>query len=304
MQSKKYMSFISLILLVTLLVSGCSSAQAAKPSAMEYTDGLGRTVSLSNTPETIISMAPSNTEILYAIGAGKQLVARDEFSDFPEEAMSLPSIGGSMGKYSLEQIAALKPDLVLAAEINTPEQIKSLEEINITVYYLANPTTLDEMYTNLEIVAKLTGHENETAKLITDLKKRVDVVLSASKPGQPVKVFYELDGSDIAKPWTVGKGTFADYLITLAGAENIGAAAGDGWLQMSQEAILAADPGIIILGDSVYGVTAESVAARPGWSAITAVKNNKILPFDDDLMSVPGPRLVDGLEEIYKIVNQ
>ena len=101
----------------------------------------------------------------------------------------------------------------------------------------------------------------------------------------------------------MGKGTFADQIISLAGAQNIGSLAGDGWLQMSQEAILAANPDVIILGDSAYGVTVESIAARPGWEITHAVQNNQVFPFDDDLMSLPGPRLVDGLEAIAKIIN-
>ena len=270
---------------------------------VEYTDGLGRTVNLPAKPVKIISLAPSNTEILYAVGAGSQLVGRDEFSDYPSEAANLPTVGGSMGKYNLEQIVALKPDLVLAAEINTPEQIKALEDLKINVYYLANPKDFPGLFTNLTTVGKLTGHEKEAADLVASLQKRVDAVTSAAKPEKPLKVFYELDGSDVAKPWTIGKGTFADMIITMAGGENVGSAAGEGWLQMSQEAILAGNPDLIILGDSAYGMTAESVASRPGWEGTTAVKNNAVVPFDDDLMSLPGPRLVDGLEAIAKLVN-
>lgn len=304
MTDKRLLNIISLITILSLLLAGCASATSGQSGKMEFVDGLGRTVTLAGTPKTIISLAPSNTEILYAIGAGPQMIGRDEFSDYPEEAKSLTSVGGSMGKYSIEQIAALKPDLVLVAEINTPEQVKTLEDIKINVYYLANPKDLDGMYTNLETVGKLTGHEKESTDLIATLKTRVDAVLAAKTSAQPVKVFYELDGSDTAKPWTIGKGTFADILITMAGAENIGSSAGEGWLQMSQEAILTANPDFIILGDSAYGMTAESVASRPGWDQINAVKNNRVLPFDDDLVSLPGPRLVDGLEAIAGLIKQ
>lgn len=301
--SRKFFNLLAGILLLTFLLSGCKSALPSAQSSIEYTDGLGRTVSLPAKPVKIISLAPSNTEILYAVGAGSQLVGRDEFSDYPSEAANLPTVGGSMGKYNLEQIVALKPDLVLAAEINTPEQIKALEDLKINVYYLANPKDFPGLFTNLTTVGKLTGHEKEATDLVASLQKRVDAVTSAAKPKKSLKVFYELDGSDVAKPWTIGKGTFADMIISMAGGENVGSAAGEGWLQMSQEAILAGNPDLIILGDSAYGMTAESVASRPGWEGTSAVKNNAVVPFDDDLMSLPGPRLVDGLEAIAKLVN-
>src|SRR5688572_9216804 len=162
-------AFLALMLFLT----ACGSPVGGTTG---LTDGLGRNVVLPQAAQRVVSLAPSNTEILFAIGAGSQVVGRDEFADYPEEAKSLPSVGGSMGNYNLEQITALKPDLVLAAEINTPEQVKAIEELGLAVYYLSNPKTLEDLYTNLEIVAKLTGHEADAAILITSLKARVAAV--------------------------------------------------------------------------------------------------------------------------------
>ena len=144
---------------------------------MTFTDGLGRTITLSGPAQRVVSLAPSNTEILFYVGAGAQTIGRDEFSDYPAEALELPTIGGSWGGYNLEAIVALKPDLVLAAEINTLEQVQALADLGLTVYYLSNPVTLPEMYGNLEIVARMTGHEAETALLIESLKARVLAVV-------------------------------------------------------------------------------------------------------------------------------
>jgi iron complex transport system substrate-binding protein len=154
------------LLTSTLVLAACAPAAAPATSGMTFTDGLGRTVTLTGPAQKVVSMAPSNTEILFAVGAGSQVAGRDEFSDYPAEAKSLPSIGGSMGQYSYEQVAALKPDLVLAGGINTPEQVKALEDLGMTVFYLGNPSTLEELYTNLELVAKLTGRESETGALV------------------------------------------------------------------------------------------------------------------------------------------
>jgi iron complex transport system substrate-binding protein len=261
-------------------------------------------VTLPAPAQKIVSMAPSNTEILFAIGAGSQVVGRDEFSDYPEEAKSLPSIGGSMGQYSYEQVAALKPDLVLAGGINTPEQVKALEDLGINVFYLGNPSTLEEMYANLELVARLTGREAEAAALVESLKVRVKAVDDklAGVTEKPV-VFYEIDASDPNSPYTAGSGTFVDQLIARAGGTNLGAQMKDQWAKISLEKIVVADPAIIILGDSAYGETPEKLAARAGWSEIDAVTNNRVLPFDDNLVSRPGPRLVDGLEALALAIH-
>jgi iron complex transport system substrate-binding protein len=158
---------------------------------------------------------------------------------------------------------------------------------------------------NIQTVGTLTGHTDEAKALTASLQKRIDAAVASVKPGEPVKVFYELDGaSDPAKPWTVGSGTFIDELITLAGGVNVAAAAGPGYLQLSQEALVLADPQVILLGDGAYGVTKESLAARPGWEGLSAVTNDRVVTFDDNLVSRPGPRLVDGLEQIIQILGQ
>ena len=289
-------------LLAILVLTACSSLSPAFGN-MTFTDGLGREVKLNGPAQRIISMAPSNTEILFAIGAGNQVVGRDALSDFPEEAKKLPDIGSTFDALNTEQIVALKPDLVLAAEINTPEQVKQLEDLGLTVYYLKNPLTLEEMYANLEIVAKLTGHEKEAATLIDSLKKRVAAVDEKIAPiSSRPNVFYELDATDPAKPYTAGKGTFITQLIERAGGHNI-AADIDGYPQMSLEQVVAADPAFIILGDARYGVSPESIAQRPGWENLNAVKNGQVVPFNDDLVSRPGPRLVDALEELAKLLR-
>lgn len=274
----------------------------AEESSLTFVDDAGRTITLNGIPQRIVSLAPSNTEILFAVGAGGRVVGRDEFSDYPEEAASIPSIGGSMGEFSVEAIVALEPDLVLAAEINTPELIHQLEDLGLTVYYLRNPTTLEEMYTNLANVAKLTG--DDASELIASLQARVAAVDEKIAPlSSRPSVFYEIDATDPNKPWTYGPGTFGDLLIERAGGSNIGNIAFDPYPQLSLEQIVVANPSFIILGDSMWGVTPESVLEREGWSTIYAVQNNQIFPIDDNLISRPGPRLVDGLEAIAKILR-
>ncbi len=277
-------------------------ATEAAPNGLTFTDDMGREITLAGTLERIVSLAPSTTEILFAVGAGDQVVGCDEFSDYPEEAKALPSIGGSFGEYNVEAIVALNPDLVIAAEINTPELVKQLEDLGVTVYYLGNPLTLEEMYTKLETVGHLTGHN--VSDLVDSLKARVAAVDEKIAPlsARP-NVFYEIDASDPSKPYTYGPGTFGDLLITRAGGYNIGNVTTDAYPQLSLEQIVVENPSIIVLGDSMWGVTPQSVLERAGWESIEAVKSEQIFPIDDNLISRPGPRLVDGLEALAKILH-
>jgi iron complex transport system substrate-binding protein len=291
-----------LTLFFTLFLTACGSLAPAAGN-LTFTDGLGREVKLEGPAQRVVSLAPSNTEILYAIGAGSQVVGRDQLSDYPEAAKAATDIGPSFEALNTELIVSLKPDMVLAAEINTADQVKALEDLGLTVYYLKNPVTLEELYGNLEIVAQLTGHESEAAQLIEDLKARVaDVDAKIATATEKPTVFYELDATDPAKPYTVGKGTFITLLIERAGGENI-AGELDAYPQLSLEQVVAADPDFIILGDSAYGISPESVASRPGWDGLSAVKNNQVVPFDDNLVSRPGPRLVDALEALAKLLH-
>ncbi|MFN8411065.1 MAG: ABC transporter substrate-binding protein [Anaerolineales bacterium] len=280
-----------------------TEAPATEMSAeISAVDGLGRTITLSAPAAKIVSLAPSNTEILYAVGAGDQVVGRDELSDFPVEAKAVASVGGSMGDFSTEAIVALQPDLVLASELNTPELVKSIEDLGITVYSVPNPKSFEELYKNIEVVATLSGHD--ATDVIDSLKARVAAVDEKIAPlSSRIPVFYELDGTDPLKPWTSGPDTFVDLLINRAGGFNVGSSLQEQWTQISSEELVKADPQVILLGDALYGTTVESVAARTGWDSITAVKNNAIYPFNPDTATRPGPRLVDALEEMAKLLR-
>jgi iron complex transport system substrate-binding protein len=319
--------FASFLLILAFVIGGCAplatpmpidtatplpptatplpeATATAAPEPISVPDGLGGTLTLAAPPKVIVSLAPSTTEILFAVGAGKQVAAREDFANYPAEAAQLPSVGGMSGPVSVEQVVAFEPDLVIVAPISPPELVKAIQDLKIPVLMLPNPMTLDEMYAIVELAAKVTGHEEEAKVLVEDLrareKKVAEVVAKAeSKPS----VFYELDGTDPAKPWTSGPGTFIDMMITLAGGENIGAKLQGEWAQFSQEELLVQDPDYILLGDSNFGMTAEQVAARAGWDALTAVKENRVLPVNDDLISRPGPRLLDGLEMLVKLLH-
>jgi iron complex transport system substrate-binding protein len=301
-----------LLLIAGLVLAACSPQSAGPelpepsptPAPIVLTDGLGRTVTLESPASRVVSLAPSNTEILYAVGASGQVVGRDEFANYPPEAVSLPSVGGSFGQYSIETIVNLQPDLVLAAEINTPEQVQAIEQVGLTVFLLPNPLELEGMYQNLNTVARLTGHEEQAAGLIELLKERVAaVVQTVEAVSERPTVFYELDSTDPSAPYTAGANTFIDLLIGMAGGQNAAGSIDTPWAQISIEELLILNPEVILLGDAAYGVTVESVSQRAGWDGIRAVQEGRVYPFNDDLASRPGPRLVDGLEEMARLLH-
>ena len=268
-----------------------------------YVDGLGREITLDGPAVSVVSLAPSNTEILYAIGAGDLIVGRDDFSDYPAEVLDVTSIGG-YSEYNFEQLVSLQPDLVLAAEINANEDIKAIEDLGINVYYISNPLDFEGLYENLRVVGLLTGHSTEAETLIEKLTAEVELIdtVTAGISETPL-VFYEIDATDPAKPWTVGAGTYHDMLISRAKGVNLGSQLEGMYPQVSQEELIVQNPEIILLSDSMWGVTAESVAERPGWEAVSAVVNERVLPFDGNLLDRPGPRLVEGYAELVRLIH-
>jgi iron complex transport system substrate-binding protein len=176
--------------------------------------------------------------------------------------------------------------------------------VGLTVYWQANPNDFSELFENIRQVASMTGNQKEADDLIKGLEKRIEaaVDLLTSVVEEPL-VFYELDATDPANPWTAGKGTFISYIITQAKGKNLGDSLDGDWVQISSEELIAQNPDYILLADAMFGVEPESVKERAGWSEIDAVTNNLVVPFDPNILSIPGPRLVDGLEEVIRIIH-
>jgi len=293
---------LSVFMILSIILSGCGLS-SLKEAPINVMDGLDKEIQLDSPASSIISLSPPITEMLFAIGAGAQVVARDNFSDYPAEALDLPDIGGGFSEYDLETIVALDPDLVIAGSIQTLELVQSLEELGLTVYYLSNPEDLEGMLDAIRVLGRVSGHNSEAEELTAVLAARIQVIDKALTEATPVSVFYELDATDPAKPYTPGPGSFYSHLIRRAGGNNIGDQLDTEWAQAGLEFILVNDPQFILLGDAMWGTTPESVAARPGWEALTAVREGRVLPFDDNLLARIGPRQVEGFEALAKILH-
>jgi iron complex transport system substrate-binding protein len=267
-------------------------------------DDLNTEIVLETPAQKIVSISPSLTEILFGVGAGDRLIGRDSNSQFPEEAQGAKDLGNMWEGIPVEDILALEPDLILAGEIFSAEAIQELRDLGLTVYWQANPDDFNALYRNIYQVAILTGTEEAAGSLVEDLESRVSLLEEKliAVEESPL-VFYELDASDPANPWTTGSGTFISYVINKASAQNVGDVLDGDWVQISSEELVAQNPDYILLADALYGITPESVAERAGWNEITAVIEGNVLPFDPFILSVPGPRLVEGYEALAEMIH-
>jgi iron complex transport system substrate-binding protein len=286
-----------LIVLVALTALACERESTSKITAV---DDLGRPVYLEDTPMRVVSLAPSITETLFAIGVGDRLVGVTEAADYPEEAMERPKVGAYFAT-SPEEVLARDPDLVLT-DGHDPAW-KKLDELGIPTLVI-QPKDIFGISRDILVLGKVMRKEKEAEKLVASLEERLEAVaeITSRASGRPT-VYYELDGTDPGAPWTAGPGSFVDTLIRLAGGRNIAEAPGQ-WLQLSMETLVAADPDLIVLGNYPY-VTPEQLGDRTGvWEKLTAVEFRKIHPISDsNLTSRPGPRIIDGLEELARIIH-
>ena len=270
------------------------------PFPVTITDMAGREVTIEAEPQAIVSLAPSNTEILYALGLGDRVVGVTEFCNYPPEAQEKPKVGG-FSDVNTEKVVELAPDLILAASLHLSEVVPALEKLGLTVVVI-DPPDVPAVLEGIELVGKITSREKEAEALTYEMQKRIDAVAEAVKGREKPRVFWELS-SDL---WTAGPDSFINDLIERAGGENIAAGAESPWVQLSSEAIVAADPEVIFLADHPFGESTETVAARPGWGEISAVVNNCIIELSQeeiDVVSRPGPRVVEALELIARALH-
>jgi iron complex transport system substrate-binding protein len=263
------------------------------------TDDLGNEVTIEAEPQRIVSMAPNHTEILYALGLGDKVVGVTEYCNSPPEAQEKPKVGG-FSNIDLEQVVGLNPDLVLGTSIHAQSVGPALAERGLKVV-LIDPETVEDVLEKIVLVGKVAGREETAIALADELRGRIEATMArVQKAEHKPRVYWELS-NDL---YTAGPGSFIEDLITRAGGINIAADAQGQWPQLNLEALILADPEVIVLADHPYGETAEGVKARPGWADISAVRNDRIVEIlDDNLVSRPGPRMAEALEFVAKALH-
>lgn len=277
--------------------AAATSAPPPAAAGITFTDDLGRTVELAATPQRIVSIAPSVTEMLFAIGAGDQVVGVTEFCNFPPEAQEREKIGGfSVRSISVEAIVGLEPDLVIAGTADQAPISEALEPLGVNIVVLA-PLSFADVYANISALGEITGNADQAQQVADEMQERVDAVVAvvAEIPAdERPRVFYEVFGEPLI---TAGPDTFIGEMIDLAGATNIFADVNEDYPQISAEEVVARDPQVILAPDSHQPApTPELLAQRPGWAEISAVQNERVYQMDGDMVSRPGPRLADALE--------
>jgi len=280
-------------LLPPLTVTAPPSASPSPAFPTSLTDDEGTTVALKAEPRRVVSLTPAETEILFAIGAGPRVVGKvEDIANFPPAAKGVPIVGTFNG-VDVEKIVAAGADLVIAGGSGgTPtDAITKLRSLGVPVLVVYASDVKGALH-DIELTGSAVGHQAEATALTASMQAGFDQVAQATAGASKPRVFYET--GDQPAIYGIADNSVYAQMIGLAGATPITTGSATNW-EMSTEKLVAADPQLIILGDSAYGVTADAVAKRPGWADLAAVKARAIKPIDDIVVTRPGPRLVDGL---------
>jgi iron complex transport system substrate-binding protein len=279
--------------------SPAPSEAAAFP--LTLTDDDGTTVELAAEPEKLVSLTPAATETLFALGVGDRIVGKvEDLSLYPPEAGTIPDVA-RFGQVDVEKIVSLEADLVIAGgnNFNPPDKIDQLRSLGVPVLVIYAPD-VETVFSDIELTGAAVGRSDEARDMTASMRAAFDQVGAATGGLPTPRVFYELDATQ--KIFTAADDSFLAAMIELAGGDPITTGSTTNF-EIPLETLVTADPEIILLGDAAYGVTAEAVAARPGWSVMTAVREGAIDPIDDVIVTRPGPRLADGLRALVAAIH-
>ena len=292
------MLLIAVLSAMLLFCAGCG--KASRTQSRTVTDMTGREIALNGDVTRVVALTAEDCEILYAVGVGDALVGRGEYCDYPEAALSLPAVQSGAAT-NVEQIVALSPQVVFMDTMaQSVEQIAALEAAGIQVV-VSEATDLEGVYESISVIGRVMNRESEAADVIAGMKQTFQQLSdkAAAFSDKPT-VYFEISPLK-AGLWTAGKGTFMDEAASLLGAQNV---FGDvtGWAGISEEQVIQRNPGYIVTTDKYVGTgptPEQEIAGRPGWEHLSAVKDGHILNLADDSLVRPGPRLADGVKQLY-----
>lgn len=274
--------------------NGATTAESAYP--MTLTDATNTEVTLTESPKAIVSIVPSETEILFSIGLGDNVVGVDEYSNYPAATADIEKVGDF--NTNIEAVMALQPDIVLASSSMNGDAITKLRDVGIVVY-ASNPVTYDEVVDHINQLGVLLDAQTQAGEVAAEMNKVKEDIVAKVANAEDRKVYLEFSPG-----YTVGSGEFLDDLVTIAGGINV-ANGQKGWFEVDAEAVITENPAVIIYPD--FGEEQSSILtgiqARPGWDAIDAVKNNEMVMVTNDPLVRVGPRLSQGLSEIAAAIH-
>ncbi len=305
MRRRPFTTSLAVLLFALATACGTIAPVATPPSGTSLapqfpaavTDFQGRSVTVAKRPERIVSIGPSITEFLFALGAGDRLVGVDDFSDEPAAAKAIEKVGGI--KVNFEKVVSLRPDLVFILKFSDGTIEKLAASQNVVV---VDPQGIGEVAKTATLLGRAIGADGDG--LAQSIQQKVDAVKAktASSTSRP-RVYHEVDASDPTKIFTVGPGSYIHDLIEIAGGTNIAARSSRAYPQLSAEEVVKSDPEIIVLAASDYSPKPAQIAARPGWSAITAVKDGRIVTIAPNLVNRPGPRVGEAAEAYARLIH-
>jgi iron complex transport system substrate-binding protein len=279
--------------------TGSPTQVAAFPTTV--TDDEGTVVEIPEEPEVILSLTPATTETLFALGLGDRIAGKGEdFFVYPPEAASIPDVA-TFDAVDIEKVVSLEPDLVFAGGnfFTPPDAIERMRELGLPVVVLY-AATVDAVFEDIELIGEASGRSAEAAEIVERMRAEFDAVEAAVAGLPRPRLFYELDATGAI--YGPADDSFLAEMIELAGGDPITTGSPDKF-DISIERLIEQDPELILLADAPFGVTAEQVAARPGWDAMTAVKEGQIRPIDDQTVTRPGPRLFLGLQLLASTIH-
>lgn len=302
MNVKKVVCAVMCVMLLATLGAGCtqlSSNQTTQSGGITVTDDAGRTVTIAQTPNRIVSLAPSITEDLYALGLGDKVVGTTTYCNYPPAANNTTKVGG-FGTPSMETIVSLKPDIVFSSSLNNETVIKALESFGIPTVVI-EPKDLSGILDNLSLIGKTTGTTGNSSALVANLTQRLNKSNAMNNATQ-TRVLYLVWWEP---PTSAGADTFEGDIIARAGATNIAKLANvSGYGTMSKESVVALNPSVIIANSAMNSTVIEQIKSDPALATVDAIKNGKVFILNSDVISRPGPRAFDAMDQIIEMINQ
>ncbi|WIV13873.1 cobalamin-binding protein [Proteiniborus sp. MB09-C3] len=309
--TKKITTVALVLILVLTLITGCvtqgeepkneenpiTSGESNDIYPMEVEDQFGNKVTIEKQPTRIVSLAPSHTEILFALGLKNEIVGVSTYCNYPEEATEKEKVGDAFN-VNIEKILELNPDLVIQYGSGKEDVNKKLKDAGIVVLSY-EPESVDQVISLIEEIGRITNSMVQAKAVTTDMMSKRDYIVNkVSSVEKKAKVFFEVWNEPLQ---TAGPGSFIDELIRLAGGENIAGDAEGAYAQFDLEQLIERDPDVYLMSKDLETKTIESVKARPGYSELSAIKNDRIYILDP-LISIPGPRIVEGFEIVAKSI--
>ena len=270
------------------------------PTRLQGPDG--RTLVLSEQPQRIVSLSATHTEMIYAFGAGDQIAATDQTSNYPDEANSTPKVDAF--NFNIEEVASLNPDLVILA-FDFQGETEALDQLEIPNLLLPPAATLEDMFSQMELLGKAVGRSEDAVRLVTSMEAEIAEILDSVPASEPrLSLYHEVDDT----LFTANSLSFLGDIYTKMNLVNIADEVPDefssGYVQLSAEFIFESDPDLIFLGDASFGQTVQTVSARPGWNTLTAVQLGHLFELDADIAGRWGPRTIDLIREVAAAIAE